>query len=190
MDFATEFFYGLLFHRNGPIGLLMSALIGIVFVKTGLTVRYARRAEEKHFPWVTLCCGVITLFLAAWFAFGILHRQDTAIVSSLIFLLPMLFLLGWRNVGISYDDHGFTKRNFLGLGRRFSYDQVTALCAPKKGRTLRIHADGKRIPVDTYMVGLQDFVTLLGEQYITLHDGATLPGLTETILPGRHVKKR
>lgn len=190
MDFLSDLLRNLLFGHRSLLWLLISALLGVTFTKLDLGNRYARRAGDARPSRFPLWCGGIALLLTGWLVYGILRRQDTVIVGAVLLLLPVLFALGWKNVGIVYDDHGFTKRNFLGLRRRYAYEQITALRCPPKGRTLRLHAEGTQIPVDKYMVGLPAFLNLMGEAYSAAHDGEPLPGLSETVLPGRHTKKQ
>lgn len=101
--------------------------------------------------------------------------------------VPILFLLlaslgavaviAFVNCRISYDEDGFVSRNFFGIKRTVTYEQVTAIRENKNETFLYIGK--RRILVDRIAVGGYEFIKLVKKKYRTLHGGQYLPRVTK-----------
>lgn len=97
--------------------------------------------------------------------------------------IPMIFLalaslgasliIGFINCRISYDEDGFVAKNFLGIKRRFTYDQVTAI--NENLHESYIYMGQHKVMVDQLAVGGDEFIKLIKVKYRTMHDGQSLP---------------
>ena len=88
-------------------------------------------------------------------------------------LVGLSFVIGFINCRISYDDNGFTVKNFFGVKRCFSYDQITA--TRENVHDIRIYIGKKKVLVDLFSVGGIDFITFAHKKYRTLFRGHAIP---------------
>lgn len=88
-------------------------------------------------------------------------------------LLGVAFIVAFTNCRISYDGDGFVKRNFLGIKRRYTYGQITAIREDMREEILYF---GKRkIVVDAFLVGGAEFIGFTKKRYRTVHNGKAIP---------------
>ena len=102
--------------------------------------------------------------------------------------VPIIFLalaslgaslvIGFINCRISYDEDGFVAKNFLGIKRKFTYDQVTAI--KENLRESYLYMGERRVMVDQLAVGGDEFIKLVKKKYRTMHDGQSLPKIHKT----------
>ena len=94
-----------------------------------------------------------------------------------IFLFFSLFgvalIVAFINCRITYDETGFVAKNFFGIKRRFTYDQVTAI--KENMHETYICIDKKKVMIDEFAIGEIEFVAVVKEEYKRLHDGQSLP---------------
>ena len=88
-------------------------------------------------------------------------------------LLGASLIIAFVNCRVTYDEDGFVAKNFFGVKRKFTYDQVTAIKE-------NMHEDyiciGKRkVMIDEVSVGGIEFIAYLRKRYRTLHKGQALP---------------
>lgn len=102
--------------------------------------------------------------------------------------VPILFLLlsslgatliiAFVNCRIYYDQDGFIYKSFFGIKRKFTYEQVTAIKENTHEKFLYV---GKRkLMVDEFSIGGDDFIKLVKKKYQTIHDGKSLPKIYKT----------
>ena len=97
-------------------------------------------------------------------------------VPTIFLLLSSLgasLIIAFINCRISYDDDGFVAKNFLGVKRKFTYDQVTAI--KENLRESYIYMGKRRIMVDELAIGGGEFIKLVKKKYRTMHKGQRLP---------------
>ena len=92
--------------------------------------------------------------------------------------LSASLLIGFTNCRIFYDEEGFVAKNFLGIKRKFTYDQVTAI--RENLRESYIYMGKSRVMVDGLSVGRIEFITQVKKKYKTIHAGQNLPKLQKT----------
>lgn len=97
-------------------------------------------------------------------------------------LLGATWIVAFINCRISYDDDGFVAKTFLGMKRKVSYDQVTAI--KENMHETYIYIGKRRVMVDEYSIGGEDFIKLVKKKYRTFHNGESLPKSKNDIFKG------
>ena len=102
--------------------------------------------------------------------------------------IPIIFLalaslgasliIGFINCRIFYDEDGFVAKNFLGIKRKFTYDQVTAI--KENLHESYLYMGKRRVMVDEFAVGGDEFIKLVKKKYRTMHNGKSLPKILKT----------
>ena len=102
--------------------------------------------------------------------------------------VPILFLLlsslgatliiAFVNCRITYDQDGFIHKSFFGIKRRFTYEQVTAIKENMHEKFL--YVGKRRLMVDEFSIGGDDFIKLVKKKYRTIHNGKCLPKIYKT----------
>ena len=121
---------------------------------------------------IFLIPAIITVFLDEPLWVPIIFLALASLGASLI--------IGFINCRISYDEEGFVAKNFLGIKRKFTYDQVTAI--KENLRESYIYMGERRVMVDQLAIGGDEFIKLVKKKYRTMHDGQSLP----KILKAKH----
>ena len=101
---------------------------------------------------------------------------------SLAFLAFSLFgaaiIVAFVNCRVSYDQDGFVAKNFFGIKRKYTYDQVTAI---KEGmHEDYLYVGKRRIMIDEFAIGGAEFIGFVAKKYRTIHDGRALPVVRKT----------
>lgn len=82
------------------------------------------------------------------------------------------FIIGYCNCRISYNEECFTVKNFFGVRRTFTYEQITAI-SMRKDSTIYI---GKyKVRIDELAVGGTEFLTFIEKNYRKRHRGKSIP---------------
>ena len=120
--------------------------------------------------------GVIctTFFLVITF---ILAFSSEPIFAAIFFLGFSLFssslIIAFINCRISYDKYGFTVKNFFGVKRDFTYEDVTAI--KYNMHETYIYIGKRRVMIDEFSVGGMEFIWLVQKKYKKLHKGENIP---------------
>lgn len=85
-------------------------------------------------------------------------------------------IIAFLNCRIFYTQDGFTHKNFFGIKRKFTYEQVTAI--KENTHEKYIYIGKRRIMVDEFSIGGDDFIKLVKEKYQTIHNGKNLPKMS------------
>lgn len=101
-------------------------------------------------------------------------------------LLGATLMIAFVNCRISYDEEGFIVKNFFGIKRKFTYDQVTAIWE-------NMHEDyiyiGKRkVMIDGFSAGGTEFIAYVRKIYSTIHNGQALPQIRKHDIFNGNVK--
>jgi len=88
-------------------------------------------------------------------------------------LLGASLIIAFVNCRLWYDEDGFVAKNFFGIKRKFTYDQVTAI--KENMHEDYIYIGKRRVMIDEFSVGRIDFIAYLRKRYRTLHKGQALP---------------
>ena len=162
----------------------MSRIPGLTsLVVNGVLDFMRKNAKEKTPQKRIVCLSALLLILgiigfAPFFivAVTLLFFEDARVYSLMFFLFSLLggsMIIGFVNCRIYYDDNGFISKNFFGIKRKYTYDQVTAI---KENLHERILYVGKRrVLVDEFAVGGKEFISLVKKKYHTMHDRKSLP---------------
>ena len=117
-------------------------------------------------------CSVIFLIPAIVTAFA-----DEPVWVPICFLaiaaLSASLVVGFVNCRIWYDEEGFVSKNFFGVKRRFTYDQVTAI--KQDMNESYIYMGEHRVMIDQLAVGGLEFILQVEKKYRTMHGGMSLP---------------
>ena len=88
-------------------------------------------------------------------------------------LLSATLIIAFINCRITYDQYGFVHKNFLGIKRKYTYEQVTAIKENTHEKFL--YMGKKRLMIDEFSIGGDDFIKLVKRKYHTIHNGESLP---------------
>ncbi|MBP3333641.1 MAG: hypothetical protein J6M35_06295, partial [Clostridia bacterium] len=94
-------------------------------------LRQPKKAEKEkvYLPKFFVILGLITstIFLIPTLITAFLDEPIWVPILFLAFsLLGASFIIAFVNCRVSYDEDGFVAKNFFGVKRKFTYDQVTA----------------------------------------------------------------
>jgi len=126
---------------------------------------------------------IFFLLLGAIVAGGLLITTIVSVASdepiwvclgyALFSLLGFSLVTAFINCRITYDEDSFTTKNFWGMKRHFTYDQVTAIKEDVHGTY--IYIGKKRVAVDGYAIGGIEFIQFVKQKYRSLHGRKQLP---------------
>ena len=93
-------------------------------------------------------------------------------------LLGASFIIAFVNCRVTYDEDGFVAKNFFGVKRKFTYDQVTAI--KKNMHEDYIYIGKRKVMIDEFSVGGIEFIAYVRKRYRTIHKGQALPKIHKT----------
>lgn len=93
-------------------------------------------------------------------------------------LLSASLIIAFVNCRITYDDDGFVSKNFFGIKRKFTYDQVTGIKLNVHDKYIFI--GNRKVRIDEFSIGGKDFIELVKKKYRTLHNGQSVPKIYKT----------
>ena len=110
------------------------------------------------------------------------ESKETAPVFLVLSMLCASLIVAYINCRIYYDEEGFTAKNFFGIKRRFSYDQITGI----KGNMHEtyLYMGKRRIMIDDFGVGGLDFIWFANKKYRKLHKKPIPEQITKDIFNG------
>lgn len=110
------------------------------------------------------------------------ESKETAPVFLVLSMLCASLIVAYINCRIYYDEEGFTAKNFFGIKRRFSYDQITGI----KGNMHEtyLYMGKRRIMIDEFGVGGLDFIWFANKKYRKLHKKPIPEQITKDIFNG------
>ncbi len=160
--------------------LAASALLAILFVAGIVSSLLERSRSDKgrvylpgFFAWIGGICGGLCLIPTLI----VLLDTDESVWLSFVFLgfslLGGSLSLAHLNCRITYDEEGFTHKNFFGIKRTYTYDQITGL---KEGNHEDIFYMGRHFAmIDEYSVGAMEFEIMAKKRYQALSGGKPIP---------------
>ena len=159
------------------------ALIPIIVNGVFVFLRQPKTAEKGkvQLPKFFAVLGTIasSVFLVPAIITAFLDEGIWLPVLFLVFsLLGATLIVAFINCRISYDEDGFVSKNFFGIKKKASYDQVTAI--KENMHETYIYIGKQRVMVDELSIGGIDFIKLVKKKYRTLHNGQSLPKITKT----------
>jgi hypothetical protein len=160
------------------------SLLEIVIIICGVIFYLRHSKQEKRgkvfLPPFFAILGAIstTIFLipATITAFA-----DGGVWISFVFhIMSMLgasLIVGFVNCRISYDEEGFIAKNFLGIKRKFTFDQVTAISEDKSEKY--VYLGRQKVMVDALAMGGKDFIKQVKIRYTATHHGKMVPRINK-----------
>ena len=160
--------------------LAASALLAVIFIAGIVSaIREKGRSDKGRvylpgpFAWIGAVCGGAFLIPTLI----ILLTTDESPWLSFVFLCISLLggslSLAHLNCRITYDQESFTHKNFFGIKRTYTYDQITGL---KEGTHEDIFYMGRHFAmIDEYSVGAMEFEIMAKKRYQALSGGKPIP---------------
>ena len=131
----------------------------------------------KFLLMIGLICSAFFIIPAIILAFLGKHLA-LAIVFFAFSLLSASLIIAFKNCRISYEENGFVAKNFLGIKRSFTYDQVTAVKINM--HETYIFAGKRKVMVDGFSIGKIEFISMIRKRYRMIHNGQALPQIHKT----------
>ena len=160
--------------------LTASALLAVLFIAGIVSaIREKGRSDKGRvylpgaFAWLGGICGGAFLIPTLI----VLLTTDESPWLSFVFLCISLLggslSLAHLNCRITYDQESFTHKNFLGIKRTYTYDQITGF---KEGTHEDIFYMGRHFAmIDEYSVGAMEFEIMAKKRYQALSGGKPIP---------------
>ena len=160
--------------------LAASAILAIIFIAGIISaIREKGRSDKGRvylpgtFAWIGGICGGAFLIPAL---IVLLTTDESPWLSFIFLCLSMLggsLSLAHLNCRITFDRESFTHKNFLGIKRTYTYDQITGL---KEGTHEDIFYMGRHFAMlDEYSVGAMEFEIMAKKRYQALNGGKPIP---------------
>ncbi len=165
------------------IGGLSLFLIPIIVNGVRVFLRQPKKAEKGkvYLPKFFAVLGfiIVSVFLIPTLITAFSDEPVWVPILYFVFtLLGATLIIAFINSEISYDEDGFVAKNFFGMKRKFTYDQITAIKENMHGDYIYI---GKRkVMIDEFSVGGIDFIAFVNKKYRKLHNGQNLPKIRKT----------
>ena len=86
-------------------------------------------------------------------------------------------IVAFINCRVSYDEDGFAAKNFFGIKRKFTYDQVTAI--KQNMHETYVYVGRHRVAVDEFSIGGSEFIAFVKKKYRASHNGRALPKIAK-----------
>lgn len=169
--------------------LIMYAVAALLIVLSviGLIVNALRnRYNNIVFPAqgtkaLSLCSIFCALFLFALYKVAAEPGMDIIIAFSPIVLLCILAWIGMFNEVIIFDEEHFSVKNFIGVKRKYRYEEIQKMSIRTKRRRYRtfsivcFYIGRKKVKSSSTLENHSDFVDTAAEKYKKTHNGQTIP---------------
>ena len=162
---------------------LTFALIPII-VSGVLAFLRRPKKTEKGKVCLPIALAIVGVICSAFFLIPTLicAFSDEPIWVSIVFLLFTLLgaslIIGFINCRIYYDEDGFTAKNFFGIKRRFTYDQITGI--KENIHETYLYMGKRRIMIDEFGIGGMEFIWFANQKYRKLHHNRLIPKIQNT----------
>ena len=157
---------------------LTFALIPLIVSGVLSVLRRPKRSEKgkvflpKFFAILgSICSGI---FLIPTFISAFSDEPIWVTIILLVFsMLGASLIVAYINCRISYDEDGFTAKNFFGIKRRFTYDQITGI--KRNVHESYLYMGKRKIMIDEFAVGGSDFILFAHQKYRSIHHNRSIP---------------
>ena len=166
---------------------LTFALIPLI-VSGVLAILRRPKKTEKGKVYLSKALAIVGVICSTFFLIPTLicAFSDEPIWVSIGFLLFTLLgaslIVAYINCRISYDEDGFTAKNFFGIKRRFTYDQITGI--KENMHESYLYMGKRRIMIDEFGIGGLDFIWFANQKYRKLHKKPIPQKITKDIFNG------
>lgn len=93
-------------------------------------------------------------------------------------LLSATLIIAFVNCRVVYNEDGFVAKNFFGIKRKCTYDQVNAI--KENMHEDYIYVGKHRVMIDEFSVGGREFIAYVKKRYSTIHNGQELPKIQKS----------
>ena len=162
---------------------LTFALIPIIVSGVLAFLRRPKKAEKGKVC-LPIALTIVGVICSAFFLIPTLicAFSDEPIWVSIVFLLFSMLsaslIVAYINCRISYDEDGFTAKNFFGIKRRFTYDQITGI--KENIHETYLYMGKRRIMIDEFGIGGMEFIWFANQKYRKLHHNRLIPKIQNT----------
>lgn len=124
-------------------------------------LRQLKKAErgKVYLPKIFVILGLITSTIFFIPTIITAFSDEPIWIPILFFILSLLgtcFIIAFVNCRVSYDEDGFVAKNFFGIKRKFTYDQVTAI--KENMHEDYIYLGKRKVMIDEVSVGGIEFI--------------------------------
>ena len=134
--------------------------------------------SAKILGWILLSC-FSTMLIGA----GLSKDIDLMILAAVFVFVSIILILHFNVERLTFDDNGFTYRNFLGFSQRYDYSQIIKVQEKKtysrfEDRSLNdiiITTDKRKISLQGNMDHIEDFKICLSFKCQSVIDKTILP---------------
>ena len=160
--------------------IVQDVILALLFVRGILILRKRETGKKNHgnvvalsqiLLWMGFCGGSVLSIPVTIFGPDGLQGGVGFLLEAMI-LLCIAMLLAYCNETIIYDDAKFTATNFVGMKRRFDYEEITAI-SRKNGDTF-LHTGRGRVRIDAISEGGNAFIKKVDAVY-EKHHGQHIP---------------
>lgn len=152
-----------IFFAVAALLLLLLALLGVVAL--------FKRADRDELGQVflskfLLVVGVPGTVLGVILILGLLAKENDVVAMSACLAVSLLgasMIIGYYNCRIWYDEKGFTAENFLGVKRRYAYEDIRYYTDGHGGA--KLYMNKRTVQIDRYAVGGDRFLAYAKKQY-------------------------
>lgn len=131
----------------------------------------------KIFCILGIVCSVIALLPAIITLVGD-YELWVVIVYFIFSLLGVVLIIAFCNCRITYDEQHFVVKNFFGVKRSFTYDEVVSI--RENMHETFLYTSKCKVMVDEYSIGGTEFLTYVKKRYRQSHNGQSLPKIYKT----------
>ena len=151
----------------------------IIGIAVSSALGYMRKPKEPKGNTVTLPALMAVIGAVGMIVFAVLallsyeaEGLPTFVVLMLFELLSVSLVMAYCNCRISYDETSFTVKNFWGITRTYTYDDITW----RKGtRDVTLYVGGHVVRIDELSVGKTEFLCFSEARYRKTHGGRAIP---------------
>lgn len=150
------------------IGVAVSALLGFM--------RKPKAPKGQTVTLPALMAGIGVIGVVTFAVLAVWSYEEEGLGTALLFLsfvlLSAWLIVAYINCRITYDEHGFTVKNFFGITRGYTYDEITWY---KGTRDIKLYVGGRVVRIDEMAVGKTEFLCYAEACYMRTHGGRRLP---------------
>lgn len=162
---------------------LTFAIIPIIVSGLLAFLRQPKKAKKGkvHLPKFFVILGITTSTIFLIPTIITLFADEELWVPVLFFIFSLfgtIFIIGFINCRISYDENGFTFRNFFGIKRKATYEQITAI--KENMHETYLYIGKRKVMVDEFSIGGTEFIKFVKKKYRCLHRGQAIPQIYKT----------
>ncbi|MBR4308452.1 MAG: hypothetical protein IKT58_02535 [Oscillospiraceae bacterium] len=144
---------------------------GLTNLITDLLMKKAKESKKGEEGEVYLSPLIAVLGIVTFIPFAILAilafcKKEALFICLAACILPSLglsMIIGYINCRIRYNEEGFAARNFLGIRRRFTYDQITGI--RRNSHETYLYVGKHRYMIDEIAIGGNDFLSYARDRY-------------------------